>query len=329
MRDLASSMSSFSGSAAALVRVLRFEGFGGRREGEAMVVAADARRSGSVLSGLADRVIAALDVSKCSLVAVPVGDAEAVESGLACGGTAQLLVQPIAGIPAEVWSTIAAREPFVLVTRLDGGSFGCSTVVMPDLPAGLPTGLPTDVIEAAKQHLRSGKSTTTTFESGGSFHFETVSPPPKAVVVGTAELARAIERQGALLGWTCEIIDERVPDGIAIAAKAAADLGPVDALVALSHDIEASCAAIASALRGRCGYVGALGSRHTQGARRDHLLTVEKLSAETADRVHGPIGLDLGSRTPEETALAIFAEVLAVRRGRTASSLKSSTTPIH
>ena len=86
---------------------------------------------------------------------------------------------------------------------------------------------------------------------------------------------------------------------------------------------------LAAALTGRCGYAGALGSRHTQGARADHLGTSLGLADDVVAQVHGPVGLDLGSRTPPETALAIFAEIIAHRSGRAATSLRGSAGPIN
>ena len=330
MRDIASSVPSFLGASAALIRVVKFEGFGGRREGEAALVGSDGQRAGSVLSGAADVEISRLDFARGSVTVVPVGDSDAVRSGLACGGTAHLLLQPLSTVPTEAWERIATRDPFVLVSRVDGERVGESYVVGFGESPAHEAHLDPDVSAAAKTHLSMGKAPTNFFDSAaGAFYFETVSPPPHAAVIGTAELGKAIERQGALLGWSCEIVDERVDGGVELSAKTASGLGPVDALIVLSHDLPASCAALATALRGRCGYVGALGSRHTQAARRERLITVEQISPDTAERVHGPIGLDLGSRTPEETALAIFAEILAVRRGRAASSLSSTTAPIH
>ena len=293
-----------------------------------MLHGSDGRKAGSLLGGAADAVLAGLDHSVPARLEVPVGDAEAVHAGLACGGTAELFVQPLASFPTQAWELINRREPFVLTTMLDGPRIGGSTVVVGET---IPDGKASDQrVRAALDHLRIGRTRTAVIETAdGKMLLETVSPAPHMVIIGTAELATAIGKQGGLLGWSSEIVDERVADGVAFSGAAAAMLGPLDALAVLSHDLPASCAAIASALRGRCGYIGALGSRHTQGARRERLISVEQISEEDADRVHGPIGLDLGSRTPEETALAIFAEILAVRRGRNGARLSSGSGPIN
>ena len=326
--ELSQSVAAFAGSPSVVVRVIRFEGFGGRRDGEAMLHASNGRKAGSLLGGAADAVLAGLDHSVPARLEVPVGDAEAVHAGLACGGMAELFVQPLGSVPTQVWELINRREPFVLMTVLDGPRIGESTVVVGETMVGGNGSDPRQ--SAALDHLRIGRARIAVIETAdGTTLLETVSPAPHMVIIGAVELATAIGKQGALLGWSSTVVDERVSDGVALSSAAAATLGPVDALAVLSHDLPASCAAIASALRGRCGYIGALGSRHTQGARRERLISVEQISEKDADRVHGPIGLDLGSRTPEETALAIFAEILAVRRGRNGARLSSGSGPIN
>ena len=329
--ELSQSVPSFAGSPAVLVRVVRFEGFGGRREGEATLRSVDGRSVGSVLSGTADAQLATIDHAAPTRLVVPVGDAEAVNAGLACGGSAELFVQPLSSVPARAWELMDLREPFVLATRLDGPHFGESIVVATDTdPTGVSDGHFGDAVQSALDQLRLGRVRVATVDtSSGEVLLETMSPAPHVLVIGVAELASAIRKQGMLLGWTCEVIDERVGEGVAVSGAAAAKLGPLDAIAVLSHDLAASCTALAAALRGRCGYVGALGSRHTQAARRERLLSIEGVGAVDVDRIHGPIGLDLGARTPEETALAIFAEALAVRRGRNAARLSSGSGPIN
>lgn len=108
----------------------------------------------------------------------------------------------------------------------------------------------------------------------------------------------------------------------------AAALGPADGLVVLSHDPLVAIPTLQAALTGEAGYVGALGSRTTQANRRTRLLAAGLDDAEI-DRIHGPVGLDLGARTPEETAVAICAEMIAHRSGRTAASLTGGRGPIN
>jgi xanthine dehydrogenase accessory factor len=132
-------------------------------------------------------------------------------------------------------------------------------------------------------------------------------------------LAEALTRQVELLGWqasTTITLDDTL--------EAIERLTPADMVVVLEHHPRIATPALAAALRRRVGYVGALGSRRTQEARR-RSLEAEGVTADALQRLHGPTGLDLGARTPAETAVSIVAEVLAVRSGRTAVALRDST----
>ena len=148
-------------------------------------------------------------------------------------------------------------------------------------------------------------------------------PPTHVTVVGDVDLARAIAAQARLLGWTASVIASA-----AEAESAGLGLGPTDALVVLDHDPAVAIPSLAAALAHDHGYVGALGSRGTQANRRTRLGALG-VDGAAIDRIHGPVGLDLGARTPEETALAVCAEIIAHRSGRTATSLKNTSGPIN
>jgi xanthine dehydrogenase accessory factor len=143
------------------------------------------------------------------------------------------------------------------------------------------------------------------------------------IVVGEGQLADALAAQGALLGWSTLI--ESVWSETT--AERVRSLGHSDAVVVLSHDHAVDTPALAAALATDC-YVGALGSRHTQSGRRERLRALG-LSDDALDRIHGPVGLDLGARTPEETAVAVAGEILAHRSGRSAANLRSTSGPIN
>ena len=338
MREIAPSVSAWlaTGRDPVIVRVFAMDGFGSRRAGEALAVCGSAR-AGGVLAGSADTAIdwAVNEVETLGhavVHSVSIGDADAVEAGLACGGTAHVIVQPASSMPAAVWSAIADRVPLVLATVVDGEQIGASLVA----PAGSsPIGSVGEALAdeavgaAAADMLARGRTAAQVLDATvGRVYLEAVHPVPGALVLGTGVLANAIAAQGALLGWTTTIVDDRIVAAEDIVAHAAA-LGPADALAVLSHDIEVSAAVLHAALTGPCGYVGALGSRGTQAARAERLRDAHGASDELIGRIHGPIGLDLGSRTPEETALAIFAEILGARSGRAAGSLRASAGPIN
>src|SRR5690606_13896749 len=105
-------------------------------------------------------------------------------------------------------------------------------------------------------------------------------------------------------------------------------LGPRDAVCVLTHDPKFDVPAVVAALRTRAGYLGAMGSRRTTEDRNERL-RAEGVTEEELGRVMAPIGIDIGARTPEETAVSICAEIIALRTGRVVSSLRDTTGDIH
>jgi len=315
-------------------RVVDFKGFGGRRAGEAIAVFQDGPTIGSLLGGVADTAIElSLTASSPSvLLELGVGDNDAVAAGLACGGVATVLASDAATIPLDTWAALENGWPVALVTRADGEA-GSNALALVDRPAAETLeqhGSLGDVASdeegarAGRQALRLGRDSAQIQPlSTGQVVIETYFPSTTLVVMGEGQLADALVAQGAVLGWSTAIEtawNEK-------AAERIGSLGQPDAVVVLSHDPEVDTPALAAALEAGC-YVGALGSRHTQSARRERLRGY-RLSDAAIDRIHGPVGLDLGARTPEETAVAVVGEILAHRSGRAATSLRSSSGPIN
>jgi xanthine dehydrogenase accessory factor len=154
------------------------------------------------------------------------------------------------------------------------------------------------------------------------------APPPRLIVIGAVHVAEPLARIAALAGFAVTIVDPRrayreraVFAGVVRLADwpdaALASLAPDarTAIVTLSHDPKLDDLALIAALRSDAFYVGALGSRRTQAARRDRLRAAGFDESEIA-RLHGPVGLAIGALTPAEIAVAITAEIIAVRRGR-------------
>jgi xanthine dehydrogenase accessory factor len=137
------------------------------------------------------------------------------------------------------------------------------------------------------------------------------------LVVGTGAIADALVAQAALLGWAT-----RQVTGLAEARAAVAGFTEADVLVLLDHD-PAFDAVLIEGLRGGRGFIGALGARHTQATRRERLRAAGLTAADLA-ALRGPVGLDLGARTPAETAVSIVAQVIAARSGRDATPLAAS-----
>lgn len=168
--------------------------------------------------------------------------------------------------------------------------------------------------------------------------FEPVAdPPPRLVLFGAVELAAALSRLGRALGWRSYVVDprerfltrERFPDAdelLMVWPEEAFDrLGEIDsstAVAVLTHDPILDDRALHIALRSEAMFVGAMGSRRTQAARRERLRE-QGLTDEELGRLSGPIGLDLGARTARETALSILAEVVAASHGRDGGRLRA------
>jgi xanthine dehydrogenase accessory factor len=150
----------------------------------------------------------------------------------------------------------------------------------------------------------------------GRMLVETHLPRPRLFVVGRAELAADLVALAGWLAWE----GVRTTDASEVAIPT---LGSRDALVVLDHGLQRTGPLLVDVLRSRCGYVGALGSRTTQQKRREHLRGLGVTEDELA-RLHGPTGLDLGPANRAEIALAICAEITAVRAGRRAGALRET-----
>lgn len=291
--------------------VVETRGFAARDLGEALAVTPGGGRVGAVLSGSLDDQLVDLAERGAGgrLVDLNVGELAADLAGLACGGDARCLLVPAADLPAGLWEPLRERQPVCLVTRLDG-----------DRVTGVDLYGPGTVAEAPEEARRLfGRGV-----SGSAVAADSVVtvfwPVPNLVVVGGGGIAEALRAAADLLGWRTQLVGGAAGPGVI------ATLGRPDKLVVISHDDEVAGAALAAALAGDVGYVGALGSHRTQRSRANWLALrgITDLS-----RVHGPAGLDIGANTPAEIAVAILAEALAAGSGRNAASLRDKAGSIH
>jgi xanthine dehydrogenase accessory factor len=170
-----------------------------------------------------------------------------------------------------------------------------------------------------------------------------VAPAPRLVIFGAVDYAASLARLARAAGWRPFVCDprsqfatrERFPDAEDVIAawpeEAFARLGGIDRatfVAVLTHDPKLDDAALSIALRSEAPYVGAMGSRRAQEHRRERLLAAG-LDEALLERIAAPIGLDLGAVTPEETALSIMSEVVAVRNDRAGGRLSQSSGRIH
>ena len=308
-----------------------------RPEGASMLATGAGVMAGSVSGGCvegatATEIAAALERGTPRLVTFGVSDEKAWEVGLACGGTIKVLVEP--AVRPEVLA--AARGPGgeVIATLVEGPGVGTwgrvreNGTVEGELARRVaPEALATSALDA----LRRERSTSVALESaqGPATVFLEVFPRrPRLVIFGGVHIAIALVPLARLLGYRTIVADgrqtfltrERFPEAdeliLAWPDEAFERIG-LDTgcyVCILSHDPKFDEPALRLALRSPAAYIGAIGSRKTQVKRREWLRSEGFGEADVA-RVHGPIGLDLGGRAPAETALAILAQMTAVRYG--------------
>jgi xanthine dehydrogenase accessory factor len=324
--------------------VIRTYGSSPRQAGSVLLVADDGRMVGSVSGGCiegaaARAVLESRERGQSRVIRYGVTNEQAWEVGLACGGTIDVLIEP--DVPAA--AVAAARDPLASATSVLGSTL--VTELPPETPPDLTDAVPATAEagdEVALQQLRrdalaAGRSQTAHIEDRHVF-IEAFPVAPRLVIVGATEVARSLVGLARALGYERVVIDartafatrERFPDVEQLLtdwpdeAFDKIDLGPNDAVAILSHDPKFDEPAIVEALKRGARYVGAIGSRKTQADRRRRLIEAG-LSEEQLGRIRGPIGLDLGGREPAETALAILAEIVSVRRGGSSGAMAAAT----
>jgi xanthine dehydrogenase accessory factor len=250
---------------------------------------------------------------------------------------------------------IRARLPVALATVTDGPNPGAKLLVRPG--SGDPIGTLGDpdldrvVCRDALGELEAGLTVTRHYGPHGearqrevSVFIESFAPPPHMVIFGAVDFTAALARTAKLLGYRVTVCDARpvfatrarfpMADEVVVdwpdrhLAKLADELGPRDAVCVLTHDPKFDVPAILGALPTRVGYLGAMGSRKTHAKRVERLREAGATDEDLA-RVMAPIGLAIGARTPEETAVSICAEIIALRTGKPAPSLRDDDGPIH
>jgi len=313
---------------------------------------------GCVEGAAAEAVLEAQRTGHSRVIRYGISDEQAWGVGLACGGTIDVLVEPAVADTtvraARASTTDAGRLGFAVATLLPADTPPPTVGPAAAYEAGPPreselleiegreaeAGASTDrsadtpLHEAARAAVDRGRSGIVDLADGPRF-IEVFPSRPRLVVVGATEVARWLVGFARPLGYLTVVIDaraafatpERFPDVDRLVqawpdeAFDAIELGPTDAVAVLSHDPKLDEPAIVEAVRRGARYVGAVGSRKTQSARRAALLSAG-LTAEEIGTVRGPIGLDLGGREPSETALAIIAEIVATHRGGTGLPLR-------
>jgi xanthine dehydrogenase accessory factor len=352
-----------AGRRVAIARVVDIEGSGPRDPGASMAVSEDGEVAGSVSGGCVEGAVmeAALEslaTGERSLHTFGYSDADAFAVGLTCGGTIRLFVEPLewdAEVQEQLLAALRSDAPVALATVVVGPHAGAKLLYQqgsgvtgslgdPDLDRVVTRDLVGELAAGATRVRRYGARGEVGREDVSVF-IESFVAPPRMIIFGAVDFTAALVRMGRVLGFKVTVCDARPAFATAarfpLAAAVVVDwpdrylrgldekLTPRDVMCVLTHDSKFDVPAIIAALATDVGYIGVMGSRRT------HVDRLARLRAEGVDeagiaRLHAPIGLDLGARTPEETAVSICAEIISVRTGRTEiRPLTDSDRPIH
>ncbi|OYX21217.1 MAG: XdhC/CoxI family protein [Rhodobacterales bacterium 32-66-9] len=310
-----------AGKGAALATVIETWGSAPRQAGSQLAISGAGEMLGSVSGGCVEgavviEALAALADRKSRILTFGVADETAFAAGLACGGTIRVLVEPVGAGPEALPETMLARlaearaapRALAMVTRPDGWT---RALVAPGQDTATDARFKSD---------RSG------MEEDGRF-IAIHNPPLRLIVVGAVHIAQPLLTIARTCGYAPTLIDPRAAFGSDARFpgetilddwpdEALATLAPDarTAIVTLTHDPKLDDPAIRFALRSTAFYLGCLGSSRTH-ARRVDRLTAAGFTADEIARIHAPVGLDIGARTPAEIAVSIMAQItLALRR---------------
>jgi xanthine dehydrogenase accessory factor len=304
-----------AGLGGVLATVVETWGSAPRPAGAQMAVSGDGQIAGSVSGGCVEGAVvaeakAALEDGRSRVLTFGVSDDDAFAVGLACGGTIRVLVEPVGGaLPEPVLAALvdarAARRPVAVVSPLSGGEAR---------------------LAAAGAHAERFRADRSGVEPDGETFVAIHNPPLRMAIVGAGHIAQALAPMARLAGWDVTLVDPR--ESFASAARfpgfplvhdwpdAALAVHGLDgrvAVVTLTHDAKLDDPAIDAALRAGVLYLGCLGSPRTHGKRVERLRAAGFTDADIA-RIHAPVGLDIGAKSPGEIAVSILAQVIQVLR---------------
>ncbi|MFC8014279.1 XdhC family protein [Streptomyces cinereoruber] len=349
------------GRAFAVATVVAVGGSAPRQPGAALAVDSEGTAIGSVSGGCVegavyDLCVQALEDGRTVVERFGYSDEDAFAVGLTCGGIIDILVTPVRGgvFPAALAAAVEG-EAAALARIVSGPDdlLGKALLVRPDGSyegklGGHPE-LDRTAAGEARAMLDAGRTGTVEIGEDGSrcgqpltLLVESSVPAPRMIVFGAIDFAAALVRVGKFLGYRVTVCDARpvfatparFPEADEVVVEwphrylESTEVDGRTVLCVLTHDAKFDVPLLRVALRLPVAYVGAMGSRRTHVDRNERLREVGVTEIELA-RLRSPIGLDLGARTPEETALSIGAEIVANRRGGTGASLTGAHTPIH
>ncbi|MFD4861532.1 XdhC family protein [Streptomyces atratus] len=364
MRELLSELRAWhdAGTAFALATVVSVRGSAPRAPGAMMAVTADGAVAGSVSGGCVEGAVyevagEVLATGSPQLQTYGISDDEAFGVGLTCGGTIEVFVRSFASAAdrdrlREVADSIGRGEPVAVATVISGEAEpGACLVVRARTTQGTlgDEGLDSAVTDDARGLLAQGATGALRYGAHGerrmqevSVFVQTYAPPPRMLVFGAIDHAAATARMGSFLGYRVTVCDarpafatrDRFPTADEVICAwphtylRATDIDERTVICVLTHDPKFDVPLLVAALRTPAAYIGVMGSRRTHLDRAARLREAGVDAAELA-RLASPVGLDLGARTPEETAVSIAAEIIQHRWGGTGRPLGELTGAIH
>jgi xanthine dehydrogenase accessory factor len=324
--------------------------------GAVMLVDADGTIEGSVTGGCVEGALfeeaqEVLGGGPPRLRTYGISDEAAAGVGLTCGGTVRVFVHELtAAVRSPFEAAVAGAEqgrPTAIATLIDGPAAGAKLAVVDGEATGTLGSTPLldqSVARDARGFAEQGVSTVRRYGADGAVagselrvYIQSFAPPPSMVIFGAVDFAIALARHAGELGYRVTICDARAAFAanprLAEVAEvvvgwpqdhlAERRLTERDAVLVFSHDPKFDEPALLAALRTEAGYIGAMGSRRTQTERAERLRAAGVTDEELA-RIAGPCGLDIGARTPEETAISVLAEIIASRTARAGAPLSTT-----
>jgi xanthine dehydrogenase accessory factor len=341
MRDILREVDQWikEGEPVALATVIHTWGSAPRRVGAKMALTKSGKIAGSVSGGCVESAVfeagvQSLHSGQPQLLKFGVADETAWQVGLACGGRIEVFVQALDPAFFDLWKArLQSNRLFSVASVIEGpGDLpGKAMLVSEDsVQFSLGGELDQACIEKSLAALAEGRSQPVELARQGEpvrIFIETVKPTPTLIMVGGVHIAIALTALAKTLGFQTVVIDPRRAFGNAARfpdvgqliqswpeeAFSQVDVSSGAAVVMLTHDPKIDDPALKVVLNSPAFYIGALGSRVTHEKRKRRLLADGVTSAQL-DRLHAPIGLDIGAETPEEIALAIMAEIVAAQR---------------
>lgn len=329
--------------------------------GAMMMIDADDQIEGSVTGGciegtLVEEAREVLAGGSPRVRTYGISDEQAAGVGLMCGGTVHVFVERLddeaAGVLDEALAAATEGRPAAVATLLDGEAAGRRMALVDgEVVGGFGTLelLDQTVEREMRGMLEQGITTLRRYGEDGAamgselrVHIRAFAEPPEMVIFGAIDFSVAVASVARQLGYRVSIVDARRPfvssPRFSAVAEVVVDwpdrylegrrLGPRDVVLAFTHDSKFDEPALIAALASGAGYVGALGSRRTQRDRAKRLRE-SGVCEQDVDRIAAPCGLDIGARTPAETAVSILAEVIAMQNARSAEPLSEGEGPIH